>query len=562
MDCSCYPNSLKRIECTVFCHCCARNDNDDNLVLDRKLAKQKMKKMIARNEFYNFFHSVLPIVISSTFVNSIIGGVGDEQSNSLIHLVCGNNESVESILQILFMILVYFLGLYFYTHTEDLLVRNFLKKDTDVSSSDSLIMKTVNFIKFKTAKCDEHTAYLLLYLQRLVASIAGFTIKSVVVVLLFRVFYYRNSEQLGATFGMYCVFLVVINGILLFSYYVIGQNLIKNTIEFNSEAFSLAIGFSLMLFFSLAAEFPCGEYLYYWKHDQESFHNIQCSGYSWSTNIAFAILLSLLFTGMKLGFHYCFHSHSHDAHSQGKVESSSANGSESISSSPSPAASIINREDDAGSRVSSINTLYSELIETTLCYILSIAFLGSIFTVISGAEDGAKLILLIIIISYVLIKIPRSIAGCNVRMLQYKDNISDSTCKCCVSTKQDITTLCCPLKLQQLYDELIKERSHIMVTVFRLFVGLLFEDFIIIIIILLFGEENMRNQAGGCTFELVVSILLFVFGIYYTPVIYDKQATLQQEIVDNPLFNNLSTTKLLALHKTREASDSASSNNL
>lgn len=526
--------------------------------------------MIARNEFYNFFHSVLPIMISSTLVNSIVGGVGERQSNSLIHLVCGKNETVESILQILFMILTYFLGLYFYTHTEDLLMRNFLKKDIDVPSSDSLIMKTVNFMKFKTAKCDEHTACLLLFLQRLVASIAGFTIKSVLVILLFRVFYYRNSEQLGATFGMYCVFLVVINAILLFFYYVIGQNMIKNTIEFNSEAFSLAIGFSLMLFFSLAVEFPCGEYLYYWKHDQESLHNIQCNS-NWVTDISFAILLSLLFAGMRLGFHYCFHRHSHDAHSQGKVESSSAVVSESISSSPSAAASIINRVDDTASRVTiaahlehhqtgSINTCYSELIETTLCYILSIAFLGSIFITISGATDENKLILLIIIISYMLYKIPREIAKFNVRMLQYNDNISDRTCKCWVSMKRHITTLCCPLKLQQLYDELTKERSHIMVTVFRLIVGLLFEDFIIIFIIVLFGEENMRHEAGGCIFELVVSILLFVFGIYYTPVIYDKQTTLQQEIVDNPLFNNLSTTKLLALHKTREAYDS--SNNL
>ena len=72
-------------------------------------------------------------------------------------------------------------------------------------------------------------------------------------------------------------------------------------------------------------------------------------------------------------------------------------------------------------------------------------------------------------------------------------------------------------------------------------------------------QVNMRNQAGGCTFELNV---LFVLRIYHTPVGYDTQATLRRDIVDNPLFNNLIATKLLALQQTREASDSASNNYL
>jgi hypothetical protein len=535
-------------------------------VLDRKLAKQKMRKMIARNEFYSFFHSVLPIVISATFVNSIIGGVGDEQSNSIIHLIFGTNESAQMTLQVIFMVLVYVVGLNLYANIEDTLMRNYFLKDANISSSNSLIMKIINLAKFGTAKSDEHTVHLLLFIQRLVASISGFTINSVMVVLLFRVYYYR--QNLSATFGMYCVFLVVINIIILFCYYVIGQNLIKNTIEYNSEAFSLAIGFSLMLFFSLATEFPCGEYLYYWKHDQESYKNIQCGGYTWQANILFACLLSLLFSGLKLGFRYSFSRHS------GKIESSSLAGSGSISSSsPSITESVINNEDELVNTVTSashlhhhqegsIVTCYSELIETTLCYILSIAYIGSIFTILA-VKNSTKLVLLAIIITYLLIKIPRSIAACNVRMLQYRDNTSDSTCKCCVSTQAFLTNLCCPVIIQQLYDELIKERSQIMVIVFRMFVGLLFEDFIITFIIIVFGEENMRNQAGGCSFELAIAVILFVFGLYYTPIICDKQTVLQHEIIKDPLFNSLSTTKLLALHKTnKDTSEGGNSNNL
>ena len=101
-----------------------------------------------------------------------------------------------------------------------------------------------------------------------------------------------------------------------------------------------------------------------------------------------------------------------------------------------------------------------------------------------------------------------------------------------------------------------------MVIVFRLIVGLLFEDLIITVIIIVFGEEHMRNQTGGCVTELVISLVLFVFGIYYTPVIYDKQTVVQKEIVNDPLFNSLSTTKLLALHKTRDIKGGATDNHL
>lgn len=76
--------------------------------------------------------------------------------------------------------------------------------------------------------------------------------------------------------------------------------------------------------------------------------------------------------------------------------------------------------------------------------------------------------------------------------------------------------------------------------------------------------ENMfEADASGCSFELGIAVILFVLGLYYTPIICDKQMVLQQEIIKYPLFNNLSTTKLLALHKTnKDTSEGGNSNNL